>query len=116
MTRLLVLVASTLLLVGCHHFPRVPVTRSVPSGQTISLSHNRVCSGENDPIQVTFTPDSALTWSLNNESGQSVKTGTTGSGFVLDTKDLIEARYELAVKIDDDTSLVANFEVFHCAN
>lgn len=116
MTRFFALVASSLLFTGCHHFPRVVVTRSALSGQTISLSHNRVCAGENDPIQVTFTPDSALTWSLNNENGQAVRTGTTGSGFTLDTKDLIEARYELAVKLDEDTALIANFEVFHCAN
>ncbi len=105
------------LLAACHHFPRVPVTRTATGGQALSLSHTRVCAGESDPILVSLRPDSAASmWALSNENGDTLRSGTVGPGFTLETQDLIESRYQLSVKLDDDNSLTANFEVFRCAN
>ena len=104
---------AVLVVSGCHHFPRVPYSKSV-AGHTLRLSHTRLCVGDSDPIEVQFTPAAAHQYLLRNEEGASVATGPVSAAFELSLKALPMSRYTLVVPVSETEVVEANVEVARC--
>ncbi len=110
----LTVLAFFLASVGCTHFPKEPVSRAVPTGQSLKLSTTRVCEGEATAIDVAFKNPGALTYSVANEQGEAVHSGPVTEAFTIDTKAFVAGRYQVKVVVDADNTLEVGFEVFRC--
>ncbi len=111
-------VACLLLLVlagaGCRYFNRVPITSALPSGESLKLSHTQVCVGDSDPIELKVEPATRLEWSLIDAKEQTVRTGELLGDFRLDVGALPVMRYKVVVRLKNEQTLEAPFEISHC--